>query len=97
MKNQKIGSRIGVKFTISSFSDLAGNSVLLSLTLQVLGGYQKLSPDIFTQVNFNPAKLLPSLLSHDSDKESCDPDILVLVLQLNLNVCNGRSWNQVRI
>ena len=68
------------------------SSELESLTLVTLSGYQKISPDIFLQVNFNPAKLLPTLTlpldgAHDHDN---------LVLSLKLNIGAQReSFNQV--
>ena len=40
---------------------LLEDSSLLSLCLTVMRGYQRLSPSLFVQADFNPAKLLPSL------------------------------------
>ncbi len=64
-----------------------------SLILSSLIGYQKISPDIFLQVNFNPAKLLPALTSDDG---SCDHDNSVLSLKLNIGA-HRANFNQVGI
>ena len=60
--------------------DLMKGSVLSKMVLEVLCGLQRLSPDLFQQIHFSPAKLLPSTPSRlVSDEEVC------LALQININ------------
>ena len=61
----------------------ADPSVLSCLSLSVLCGLQRLSPDILSQVNFSPRKLLEAL-DGVRGQEVC------LALQINLDACGDR-------
>ncbi len=77
---------------IALIPDLTATS-LSTLTLEVLCGLQRLSPDMFQQVNFRPAKLLPSSLSSSA---GADGDETRLALQANISAYES-SLGQVCI
>lgn len=69
---------------------LVDGSLLLAQLCTVLCGYQKLCPDIFLQINFNPAKLLPPLpKSHEHRDELPDPEVLCPILKLIENISDA--------
>lgn len=57
---------------------------LLILCLAVMRRYQFLSPSLFTQADFSPAKLLPSLSQLRAGGRGCLGDPAVLLATLNL-------------
>ena len=74
--------------------EVSESSSLLYLTLVVLHHYQSLSPQLFMQVDFNVAKLLPSI--DVQDNKSHDPDVLRETLQILLDAPSGfLKWNQL--
>lgn len=75
-------------FTILSPALLEGPA-LISHCLVVMRGYQRLSPSLFAQADFNPAKLLPSLSDLQVAKQksvsyghSTHPDVMMATLAL---------------
>ena len=77
------------------------DSRLLALALTVLRGYQKLSPSIFAQVDFNVAKLLPSLPPsptvgpYGNVEKSCDSHVMLPTLLLLLDSPpDSLKWQQ---
>ena len=81
-------------FSLLFDTELAESSSLLALTLEVMQGYQKLSPSIFAQVDFNVAKLLPSP-RHGDKTERCDPEVVVPTLRLLLDAPpDSLKWQQ---
>lgn len=76
----------------------ADPSPLSLLTLAVLRGLQKLSPDLLCQVNFSPAKLLPPFPSPaeaEAQRSVRGQQEVCLALQINLEA-SGESLCQVR-
>ena len=78
------------------FEEIFALGSLCVLTLKALCGLQKLSPDIFQQINFRPAKLLPPPLPSSSSSSSCEGEggessdgvmveMLCLALQANVS------------
>ena len=67
--------------------ELVEDSRLLTLALSVMRGYQKLSPSIFAQVDFNVAKLLPlpTVGPHGNMEQSCDSHVMIPTLLLLLD------------
>lgn len=77
-------------------AELTEDNLLLSLALAAMQGYQRLSPSIFSQVDFNVAQLLfpPPSGSHD-DQGSHDPQVMLPTLQLLLDVpAESLKWQQ---
>lgn len=75
-------------------TELTESSSLLVLTLEVMKGYQKLSPTIFAQVDFNVAKLLSPLCRVDRT-DQCDPEVVIPTLQLLLDAPpDSLKWQQ---
>lgn len=59
---------------------MSQGSSLSVLMLEVLCGLQCLSPDVFQQVHFRPAKLLPSFHQEKEEEEG-----VRLALRININ------------
>ena len=85
---------------LHSYPELVEDSSLLALALTVMRGYQKLSPTIFAQVDFNVAKLLPSLppppaIGPQGNNMSCDSHVMLPTLLLLLNAPpDSLKWQQ---
>ena len=73
------------------FVELSSGCLLSVSTLKALCGIQRLSPDLFRQANFRPAKLLPS--SPPARKEG-EGEEVCLALQVNIAAYDG-SLGQV--
>ena len=65
-----------------SLPALLEDSSLLSECLAVMRGYQLLSPSLFAQADFNPTKLLPSLLELQAGGHTAHPTVLASTLRL---------------
>lgn len=88
-----IGFHVSCSF-LHIYTELSESSSLLVLTLEVMKGYQKLSPTIFAQVDFNVAKLL-SPLSWVDRTDQCDPEVVIPTLQLLLDAPpDSLKWQQ---
>ena len=75
-------------------ADLEDGKVLLAQLCAALAGYQRLCPDIFLQINLNPAKLLPPL-----PKSGCCKDGLPCseVLQGTLELMENSSDSRTKV
>ena len=79
----------------SFFAEVAESDSLLGLTLDLLCSYQRLAPQLFLQVDFNVAKLLPTVTVGEKVMPS-DPVVLKKTLQILLEAPTGSlKWKQL--
>lgn len=75
--------------------DVSSGNHLLCLSLNLLRLYQTLSPELFVQVDFNLAKLLPTSGVGDKARLS-DSEVLKNTLQIVLDSPSGcLKWKQL--
>jgi len=67
--------------------DLKRGVALRTQLCKALAGYQKLCPNIFLQMNFNPAKLLPSSQACSVEDHLPQKQELAAIMKLVENYC----------